>query len=273
MDWFYSDAQSKFGRKRIDNYMQINANESEAIKAFLNQIEQHIEDYKLTRTVPSLSEFITACYERPNHPIIGIAKRFSDVATSEELNELADIAIKEDNPRIKLNLLWVFRNRSFPLNESYIFELAESDDEEIRETAFEMMQQLTSDFVHDYAISLVTKGKDSKNSISLLCHCYRPEDETLLKESVKKLVVTYDDQIWHEVYGQVNNLLGRSSLRINPDIFIHMYRHTLCSVCRSGLVRNMYKKKILPNEILEECLYDSYDETRKFAERKLRMRT
>ncbi len=69
----------------------------------------------------------------------------------------------------------------------------------------------------------------------------------------------------------VEDLLAKSSHKFEPDIFLHMYKQTLCSSCRSSLVQTMYKRKIFPAQVLEECQYDSYDDTRKFAARKLRV--
>ncbi|MDR1701628.1 MAG: hypothetical protein LBR56_02500 [Sporomusaceae bacterium] len=40
-----------------------------------------------------------------------------------------------------------------------------------------------------------------------------------------------------------------------------------CSYCRYGIVKAMKYCGILPDNILEECLYDSYDATRKMAKR------
>ena len=51
------------------------------------------------------------------------------------------------------------------------------------------------------------------------------------------------------------------------DILEHVYRHGECSYCRWGIVEAMWKSRVLSPGILNECLYDSYDETRKLATR------
>lgn len=79
------------------------------------------------------------------------------------------------------------------------------------------------------------------------------------------LKVTYDDGGWHEVFMNVEDLLGKYKHKLNPELLRHMYRQTLCSQCRSSLVQIMSKRGVLPNDILEECCYDSYDDTRKLA--------
>lgn len=270
MDWFYSNARSKFGKKRIDNYMRKKAERSKSVAAFLNEIESSGFEKPQFITQPSLKELLEACYEQLGYRARGVANLFSRTASLEELIELAKIAVTETNPEIKQKLLWTFRKKPFPLEESYIFELAESDNESIRDIAFDMMKHLSSDMIHDYTISLIVERKELANSLSLLCQCYQPEDESMLVDGVKGLPVSYNNGVWHSVYMNVEDLLNKSSCSFEPSMFIHMYKQTLCSSCRSSLVQTMYKRKILPVEVLEECLYDSYDDTRKYAERKLK---
>ncbi len=270
MDWFYSNAQSKFGKKRIDNYMRNNAEKNKSVAAFLNQIESIGMNKSQVITQPSLKELLEACYEQSGYRALGVALRFSRTASLEELNELAGIAVTETNPEIKRKLLWTFRKRPFPLEEHYIFELAESENESIRDIAFEMMKYLPFDRIHDYALSLIRERKELANSLSLLCQCYQPEDEMLLVDAVKRLSVSYNNTGWHSVYMDIEDLLNKRSCKLKTDLFIYMYKKTLCSSCRSRLVQAMYKRKIFPVEVLKECLYDSYDDTRKFAESKLK---
>ncbi len=108
------------------------------------------------------------------------------------------------------------------------------------------------------------------NALSLLCCCYKSEDETVLLEVVQSIKVSYEDGEWHGAFMDVESLLDNRSIKINPSIFIYIYRQTLCSYCRHTIIKSMSKRKILSQEILEECLHDSYEDTRKFAIRKLK---
>ena len=56
------------------------------------------------------------------------------------------------------------------------------------------------------------------------------------------------------------------------EILIHAYRNGECSYCRSEIVQAMGKNGALPDEILVACQYDSYDETRKYAKRRMKLR-
>lgn len=270
VDWFYSDAKDKFGESRVKNYLSTKAIKSKAVEAFLNETKS-IESY-IKRPLESvtLKDLLEACYETKGFRGRGIALRFAKTASDDQLIQLAQISVDETDPEIKLELLWVFRKRQFPLSENYIFELAESDNESIRDIAFDILQNLDSEKIHDYATNLIKEQKEMANSLSLLCHCYQPEDETLLADGVKELKVSYDDGEWHGVFMEAEKLLEKCSFKFDSNLFIHMYQQTLCSSCRFRLLQNMFKRRILTREILEECQYDSYEDTRKFAVRKLK---
>ena len=48
---------------------------------------------------------------------------------------------------------------------------------------------------------------------------------------------------------------------------LRVYQKGDCTHCRYGIVRAMNHCKVLMNEIVEECLCDSYEDTRKLAKR------
>lgn len=56
------------------------------------------------------------------------------------------------------------------------------------------------------------------------------------------------------------------------DVLIHAYKNGECSYCRSKIVIAMAKSDVLPDKILFECQYDSYDETRRYAQRLMKRR-
>ena len=49
------------------------------------------------------------------------------------------------------------------------------------------------------------------------------------------------------------------------DILLHFYRHAECAHCRCDIVETMISHDVIPKNILEECRYDSYKETRELA--------
>jgi hypothetical protein len=206
MDWFYSNSKNKFGDKRVDTYLQNNAIKSEYINAFLKSISHSEIQNRREVNPPTLEELIKTAREQRSRSR-GLALRFAKVATEDDLIELAKYAVEETNLEIKLEILWTFRKVRFPMNEQIIFELAESDNPSIREIAFEMLQHLPSDLIHDFAINLIQQKKELANALSLLCYCYETEDETILFEGIQSLKISYKDGGWHGVFMDVEDLL------------------------------------------------------------------
>ncbi|WP_138756170.1 hypothetical protein [Paenibacillus sinopodophylli] len=270
MEWFYSDAKNKFGHKRVDSYLQNNAINSEYVKAFLKSVSEIVIPNKHSMDPPTLEELIKAAKEKRSR---GLSLRFAKEASEDDLLKLAKYAIEESNLEVKLELLWTFRKVRFPLGESYIFELAESNNQSIRDVAFEMMKHLPPDRFHDFAINLLLQKKELANALSLLCYCYKPEDEAVLLEGIQRLTVSYEVGGWHGVFMDVEHLLDDRSIHMDPSVFMFIYSQTLCSYCRHTLIYRMSKRKVLPQAILEECVHDSYEDTRNFAIRQLRKKS
>jgi len=64
----------------------------------------------------------------------------------------------------------------------------------------------------------------------------------------------------------VHDLFSPPDRVVTTGVLSYVYRQTRCSMCRSNLVELMSDKLVLTNDLAEECLWDSYDETRQFAQ-------
>lgn len=220
MDWFYSNARNKFGDNRVDTFLQSNAVRSDYVKAFLNSVIHTVMQNERSVEPPTLEKLIEAAKEKQSRfRSRGLALRFSRTATEDELLRLAEYAVQETDLEIKLELLWTFKKVRFPLDEQFIFELTESDNEAIRDVAFEMLQHVPSDRIHGYAIDLIKQRKELANALSLLCYCFKSEDETILLEGIQSLPVSYEDGEWHGVFMDVEKLIDSCSVKMNPSLF------------------------------------------------------
>ena len=56
------------------------------------------------------------------------------------------------------------------------------------------------------------------------------------------------------------------------EILYHMYEHCQCACCREYIVRELSGRRMLTEELLQECLYDSNSDIREFAEKKWKKR-
>lgn len=92
---------------------------------------------------------------------------------------------------------------------------------------------------------------------------------------LKNLKVTFNENEWHSVYGDMEALFSNKLIKNKPpkSILKAMYETTLCSYCRESIVDLMSKNRVLTKEILEECLYDCNLDIVKLAEKKLNKTT
>ncbi|GBF72301.1 hypothetical protein PA598K_00541 [Paenibacillus sp. 598K] len=269
LDSIYSAAQRRFGPKRVETYLARVAAQSAGAAAFLASIQAfRSEDSRsMEQDTPTLSALIASARAGKREP--GLALRLARIATPDELRHLAQLAMEVTDPDVRLAMLWVFRKAPFPLGEELLIELAEHEDGRLSELAFEAMRLVPSDRIHAYAAELVRERRHLSAAIGLLSCCLRAGDEGLLEAGVRALSVTQRDNGWHSSFMRVEELLNSRKMRLDPSIYIHMYRQTLCSYCRHWLIKRMVRRRIIPHAMLEACLHDSYEDTRKLARRVL----
>jgi hypothetical protein len=148
--------------------------------------------------------------------------------------------------------------------------MLQSENEDIRDTAFYIMGNNPSPKTRDYALSLLKKGEDVVNAISLLSKNMLPQDEQILSDTVKSIPVKFAEGDWHSAFmsaeGAMRNMRGKPK----TDLLQYLYRETYCGSCRESVVRLMHKKGTATDSLLHEWRYDSNSDVREFAERILR---
>ena len=272
-EWFYDNSKGKFGKERIENYLQKQSKKSTSTRTYYekaNEWDKHM--YTDERPVPTLEQVLAEADGQQYHGR-GLAMRFARCASPEELLKLVHAAMNESDIQKKIELLWPFRrvtNLSFP--ENALLELHQSGDDRLRDIAFEIMGQNPSSQTREIALSLIQSGEDIENGLSLLSKNLRPEGEGLFYTAVKTFPVHHDEWAWHSAFTAAKD--GITVMRGKPktDILEYIYRQMLCGSCREYTVRLMHKKKVIPDKILQECRFDSNSDVRAFAERIIRFR-
>lgn len=273
LPWFVSVAETQFGKKRFVQYLTKHAKKSEAPAAFLQLVQQYDGNISSERAKPTLEQYLMR--EDADVETVAIQKhmmsrRIAYTLLPEELVIIAQRAVKEEDLDFRAALLQIFEWTPFPLDEKYLFEFADSDNERLRQITFKMMELVRKDSVHDFALDKLRRDENIAEIIRVLCMQYKPQDETLIFDKLKNVPVKYNDIIWHKAYISVEDAVEHSRRKPQTDILLYMYRNTLCSFCRGDIVRLMHKKCVLPREVLEECIWDCNIDTRRWAERLLK---
>lgn len=272
-DWFYANAQNKFGKNRIDKYLQKQADKSVEVKAFYESAQ--IIDNRIYKDLPmtTLEDVIQNAYKVQDGITYlgrGTAMRFARNASADDLKKLAEMALSESDLNIKAELLWAFRRTKYNFSDEILQDLVHSENEDIRDTAFYIMGQVPSEKMHNYAISIINDGKEFENGIELLCRNFKKEDEKFLFDAIKKVRVN-KKSLWHGAFMAIETAFDKGSWKPQTGILKYIYENTLCSCCRWRIVKLMNQHKVLTDQILKECLFDSNSDIRNFAERRLNL--
>ena len=194
--------------------------------------------------------------------------QFRKNATESDLIELAQTIVSHENDTVKSLLLLVFQGKYlFPLEISPLIEYAQSDNELLAETAIDRLKEFKNKRIHDLAVQLLeTKGVNSF-ALALLTNNYQKSDDIIITKAVAKSA-----SIPHHVQQDIRDIYNKNRSTNAFSTLYRVYKGGECSFCRESVVRAMNRCGVLSDELLEECLFDSYDDTRKYAKRVLSRR-
>ena len=265
-DWFYSNAEGKFGEKRVEQYLQKKSVKSSNIRFYYEKAKEWDDRPQIKRPIPTLSDVLEAA-KKPFGGR-GIGMRFARHASPEDLEKLAQAVMSELDAAIQIELLWGFRlKKRYDFPEEFLLQLSQSENEQLRSLSYEIIGQSPSNETRELARYLIQSGKDIGNGISLLARNPLLKDEELLFDAVKSFRPHRDKGDWHGAYMCARD--GVDAMRGKPrtNILEYLYRNTLCGFCREHIIRTMHKKGILSDEVLRECLFDANFDLQTFAKR------
>ena len=120
--------------------------------------------------------------------------------------------------------------------------------------------------------ALQNLDSDMTDVLPVFIRNVRDEDAALLEGLVKQIPVGPDDESgWHRIYIHVLNM-AKKGLKAPPGLLTHIYEHSYCSCCRDRALRQLGKRRLLTEEMLQECLFDSNEEIRHYAAQRLKRR-
>jgi len=270
-DWFLCHCRNIFGEERIEQYFVTASEKSPETKAFvtaINELERIRKEYSHSRTeeIVTLKSYIKRAKEldkatAPYANMHSLTMRFSRYATQEDLFELTSIIANEQSDKIRAHLLHIFKRVDFPADIDVLIKYVESDCEQLQISAIDALKRLKDPRIHDLAIKFITAG-NIHAGLPLLKKNWRKQDESIIRKHILS-----SKKVPHNLQMEILDIYSNNRSKSCGDILEHIYRNGECAFCRYGIVEAMWKNSVLSEKILNECLYDSYDETRKIANR------
>ncbi|MCI7742912.1 MAG: hypothetical protein MSO56_11565 [Clostridiales bacterium] len=190
---------------------------------------------------------------------------------SEEM--LADYAgkyLNQTDPDRRAEALAAFSRCPYPGDPSPIIRDTDSDNAALREAAWYALENIRHPLVREFALQNL--DSDMTDVLPVFIRNVRDEDAALLEGLVKQIPVGPDDESgWHRIYIHVLNM-AKKGLKAPPGLLTHIYEHSYCSYCRNRALRQLGKRRLLTEEMLQECLFDSNEEIRRYAAQRLKRR-
>lgn len=292
----WSDAFSSFddhcewlyGKRTIRKIQKEKAKESQTVKKYITCMEDYKEELECNRK-NCKRLYPQNALEVYNYLKNGLVKEqnknnrimylfcgriFMREHKTEELQKLAQMYKEEKNPTLKSRLLHIFTNKTcaFLLDPQVVIHDAKSEYEMLSDMAFEALCYIQHEKVREYAFTLLHDEKHKDDVISMIANNYQKEDKEILINMVKSVPVVYHgDEHWHGVFLSVLDMFENKEIKNPPkELLLYMYENTQCSSCRESILMEMGRRRMITKEILMECLWDSNDDIREYANGKMK---
>ena len=273
-DCFWSSSKDYCDENEMMKFVM--ENDRKGIRIFWDSISDFVRvneeeretqrEKKQKPEVPTLEQLIEECTMKSDTILfLGKRARFSRFATEEQLMELAErIVHMEENKELKGELLMVFRNKPFPLDSGYLIGYAEDENIKLSQGALEALQIKKDERVKEYAYQLIRQKRKLDNALPMLFANYSKEDDTIILDLLKQQKISYRACEWHGVFLSALDWLEENA-DAPIDAAYYIYEHTLCSSCRSYLVKLMIDRGMMTEDIRRECKYDSNSDIREMV--------
>lgn len=257
--WFYS---SKGGQYR--KTMEAAARRDENIACFMRREQADIDtreqqwQQRKEKQKENLSGFL-------------LSRWLAEKADSETVERYACAYREQRESEARAKALEAFTRCPYPGDPSPILEDTQSVDERLRRTAWKALENLRHPAVRDFAHSNAAKGSRTFENFALLVTNYIPEDAALLEAHLRELISRKDWDAVHAAGMDIYRAFREGSGIPHPKHLLPiLYEYNPCSFCRESALVYMSKHRMLTKEMLEECQFDSNDDVRKMAAKRLK---
>ncbi len=257
--WFFS---SKGGQYR--KTMESAARRDENVARFMRREQAYIDAQEKLRQQRK---------KNPETNLTGfrLSRWLAKEADAETVMRYACAYRDQSNLEARVKALEAFARCPYPGDPRPILEDARSADERLNQTAWKALENLRHPAVRDFAHCNAAKGDRTPENFALLVTNYIPEDAALLESLLRELISQKNWDSVHTAGMDIYQAFREDSSIPHPKHLLPLlYEYNPCSFCRKSALVYMSKHRMLTGEMLEECLYDSNDDIRRMAKKRLR---
>ena len=257
--WFYS---SKGGQYR--KTMEAAARKDKNIACFIKREQADIdaqEEHQKQRQTLSPETYTG----------VRLSRWLARKADKETVERYALAYREQKQPELRAEALSAFSCCLYPDDPQPIIKDTKSECGELQNAARRALENIRYPAVRAFAINNAKSGIRTPENLALLVTNYAPEDADLLEELLQELIAAKD---WDDVHAaglDIYRAFYKDSGISHPKHLLPLlYEYNPCSFCRESALVYMSKHRMLTKEILEECLYDSNDDIRRMAAKRLK---
>lgn len=177
---------------------------------------------------------------------------------------------EQTQPGARAEALKAFTWCPYPDDPQIIIEDTDSDCGELQNTAWRALENIRHPAVRVFALNNTASGIRTPENFALLVTNYVPQDAKLLEDLMRELI---DEKDWdgvHTAGWDTYRAFHKDSGIPHPKHLLPLlYEYNPCSCCRESALVYMSRHRMLTKEMLEECLYDSNDDIRRMAVKRL----
>lgn len=257
--WFFS---SKGGRYR--KTMEAAARKDEDIACFIRReradldAQERFREQRLGNVTQELKG-------------IRLSRWLAKQAEAETVEKYALAYLEQTDQVLRAEALAAFSWCPYPLDPQPILEDTKSDCERLRRMAWRALENLRHPAVRAFAMENLARGLKTPDNFALLVTNYVPKDARLLESLLGEMIAAGDWDGFHAAGMDIYRAFRAGSGIPHPKHLLPLlYEYNPCSFCRESALSYMAKHRMLTKEILEECLWDSNEDIRRMAVKKLK---
>lgn len=278
-EWLYEWFGLNYGKSRAAKVLTAAAKQSCDVEKYIGEIklwktESDIRRKKRLAEEPNTQEEFYYALMEGKKPGSWVGRRIAKAGKPEMILEFAAkyCAEKDDEKRLLLLKIFTVKSCPFPLSPEAVIADAQSENEELSDTAFLALAHIRHESVRQFALDLLQKGINTEDAAILLAKNYRKEDKEIFLQLIYHIQVDYKDTMnWHRIFTAVYEMFQRGGTKDAPrELLPYLYETTLCSFCRETVLMEMGRRRMISKQLLRECVYDCNEDIRNYAKRKIR---
>ena len=257
--WFFSAKGSQY-RKTMEGAAKKDKN----IACFLQREQDSIaaQNELWNRRKENLQETLKG---------IRLSRWLSKQADQETIEQYAATYREQTQPQRRAEALTAFVCCPYPDDPQPILADTQSDCEELCRAAWQALEHIRHVDVRQFALDNTERGVRTPENFALLITNYVPKDGPLLESLLREQIAAKDWDGVHvaglDIYRAFDECIGMPHPK---HLLPLLYEYNPCSFCRKSTLEYMAKHRMLTKEILAECQFDSNDEIRQFASKRLK---